>query len=93
MDESSQIQQESDVSEVPVITTHTSPGHSGIDDGKTEKSRGPPEGNSSKNSKDGYRGRSQSQTKDNFSPSKKRKYSKKKVFFFFLISYQYNIRQ
>ena len=77
MDESSQIQQESDVSEVPVVTPHTSPGHSGRDDGKTEKSWGPPEGNSSKNNKNGYRGRSQSPTKGNFSPSKKRKHSKK----------------
>ena len=65
MDEGSQIQQESDVSEVPIVTPHTSPGHSGRDDGKTG------------NNKDGYRGRSQSPTKGNFSPSKKRKHPKK----------------
>ena len=77
MDECSQIQQERDLSEVPVVTPHTSLGHSDRDDWKTEKSQGPLEGKSSKNKKDGYRGRSQSPTKDNFSPSKKRKYSKK----------------
>ena len=38
MDEDSQIQQESDVPEVPIVTPHTSLGHSGRDDGKTEKS-------------------------------------------------------
>ena len=65
MDEGSQIQQESDVSEVPIVTPHTSPGHSGRDDGKTG------------NNKDGYQGRSQSPTKGNFSPSKKRKHPKK----------------
>ena len=63
--------QESDVSEVSVVTPHTSPGHSGRYDGKTEKSRGPLEGNSSKNNKDDYRGKSQSRTKSH-SPSKKR---------------------
>ena len=75
MDEFSQIQQESDVSEVPVVTPHKSPGHSDRDDWKTEKSQGPHEGRSSKNKKDGYRGRSLSPIKDNFSPSKKRKHS------------------
>ena len=44
---------------------------------KTEKSQGLPEGNSSKNKKDGCRGRSQSPTSDNFSPTKKRKHTKK----------------
>ena len=38
MKESSRIQQESDVLEVPVVTPHPSPGHCGRDDGKTEKS-------------------------------------------------------
>ena len=38
MDEGSQIQQESDALEVPVVTSHTS--HSDRDDGKTQKSRG-----------------------------------------------------
>ena len=38
MDEGNKIQQESDVSEVPVITLPTSPGHSSRDDGKTETS-------------------------------------------------------
>ena len=75
--EGSRIQRENDVSEVPVVTPHASPGHSGRDDGKTEKSRGPFEGNSSKNNKDGYRERSQSPTKNNVSPSKERKHSKK----------------
>ena len=42
MDEGSQIQQESDVPELPVVTPHISLGHSGRDDGKTEKSGGPP---------------------------------------------------
>ena len=77
MDEGRQIQQESDVAEVPVVTPHTSPSHSGRDDEKTEKSRGPPEGNSSNNNKNGYRDRSQSLNKAKFSSSKKRKHSKK----------------
>ena len=77
MDEGSQIQQESDALKVPVVRPLTSPGHNGRDDGKTEKSWGPTEGNSSKNTKDGYKGKSQSPTKDNFSPIGKRKYSKK----------------
>ena len=33
----SQIQQESDVPEIAVVTLHTSPGHSGKGDRKTEK--------------------------------------------------------
>ena len=77
MDEGRQIQQESDVAEVPVVTPHTSPSHSGRDDEKTEKSRGPPEGNSSNNNKNGYRDRSQSLNKAKFSSSKKGKHSKK----------------
>ena len=56
MDEGNQIQQEREVPEVPL------PGHSARDDGKTKKSWGPPECNSSKNNKDGYRRRSQSPT-------------------------------
>ena len=60
MIESSRIQQESDFLEVPVVTLHPSPGHCGRDDGKTEKSWGRLEGNSFKNNKDGYRGRSHS---------------------------------
>lgn len=60
-----------------VVTPHTSAGHSGRDDVKTKNSRGPPEGNSSQNYKDGYRGRSQSPTEDNFRTTKKRKHTKK----------------
>ena len=77
MDEGSQIQLESDEPEVLVVTVHTPLGHSGGDDAKTEKTRDPAEGNSSMNNKDGYRGRSQSLTKNNFSPIRKRKHSEK----------------
>ena len=45
---------------------------------KNGKSRVPSEGNFSKNNTDGYRGRSQSPTKDNFSPIKQRKHSKRR---------------
>ena len=38
MDKDSQIQNESDVPEFPVATSHTSLGHSSRDDQKTEKS-------------------------------------------------------
>ena len=79
MDEVSQIRQESHVPKVLVKEPHTSRGHSGRDDGKTEKSQDPLEGNSSENSKDSYSARSQSPTKDNSSPIRKRKHSKKSM--------------
>ena len=66
MDECSQIQQESDLSEVPVVTPHTSLGHSDRDDWKTKKSQGPLEGKSSKNKKDGCRGKVRVQPKTTF---------------------------
>ena len=44
---------------------------------ETKNSRGPPEGNSSQNYKDGYSRRRQSPTKDNFRTTKKRKHTKK----------------
>ena len=53
MDEGSEIQLQSDVPEVSVVTPHKSSSNSGRDDMKTEKSRGPPEDNSSKNNKNG----------------------------------------
>ena len=56
MDEGSQFQQERDVPEVSVVTPHIFPGHSGRDNVKSKKSRGPPEGISYKNNKNGYRG-------------------------------------
>ena len=60
-----------------VVTLPTSAGHRGKDDVKTKNGQGPPEGNSSQNYKDGYRGRSQSPTEDNFQTTKKRKHTKK----------------
>ena len=56
MDEGSQFQQERDVPEVSVVTPHMFPGDSGRDNVKSKKSRGPPEGISYKNNKNGYRG-------------------------------------
>ena len=73
IDEGSEIQLQSDVPEVSAVTVHTSPSHSGRDDGKTEKSRGAPEGNSSKNNKDGYSGRSLSPNKDITKRAKRRR--------------------
>ena len=73
MDEGIKIQQEINVPDVPAVTFHISPRHKGRDDGETEKSRGPPEGNSSINNKDGYWRRSQNPTKGNSSSIRKRK--------------------
>ena len=89
MDEGNQIQQKSDVSEVLVAISHTSPGHSGRDDGKTEKSCGPPEATLPRVTKMaiGEGVRAQHFYRGHFFP-----YQEEKTFCF-LTSCKYNIRQ